>query len=284
VAEWTETYRGVVNAWECDIVEHFTIAYYFDRFADATRNFLDLIGEGEALGAAVNVGPSRLYVTFQHELRAGAQFNIISAVMGVDDKAVRLGHQVVDSTNGKTVTWVAETIALPAGTAAGTRKKLEGLVVAWTGPKIADATSPKPGQGIPTYRDRVKPWEIGESGTLSLPGHVHRFSAAAMQSLAAIGMTAAYMKDQRRGFSTFEIDLNLVAPSKVGTLADVTTVVSHLGSSSIRILHTMTCKKAGHVLASMGQSGVHLDMEARRSTPMPPELRELASKLLVAKS
>jgi len=28
MAEWTETYRGVVSAWECDIVEHFTIAYY----------------------------------------------------------------------------------------------------------------------------------------------------------------------------------------------------------------------------------------------------------------
>ena len=44
MAEWVETYRGVVNAWECDIVEHFTIAYYFERFADATRNFLELVG------------------------------------------------------------------------------------------------------------------------------------------------------------------------------------------------------------------------------------------------
>ena len=39
MADWIETYRGVVNAWECDVVEHFTIAYYFDRFADATRNY-----------------------------------------------------------------------------------------------------------------------------------------------------------------------------------------------------------------------------------------------------
>jgi hypothetical protein len=28
MTEWIETYRGVVSAWECDIVEHFTIAYY----------------------------------------------------------------------------------------------------------------------------------------------------------------------------------------------------------------------------------------------------------------
>ena len=32
---WTETWRGIVSPWECDITEHFTIAYYFDRLADA---------------------------------------------------------------------------------------------------------------------------------------------------------------------------------------------------------------------------------------------------------
>ena len=45
MADWLETYRGVVNPWECDVVQHFTIGYYFDRFATATRNFLDLAVE-----------------------------------------------------------------------------------------------------------------------------------------------------------------------------------------------------------------------------------------------
>ena len=281
MTQWLETYRGVVNAWECDVVEHFTIAYYFDRFADATRNFLDLTGDGEILGAAVNAGPSRLHVTFQNELRAGSQFHILSGVTGLDAATLRLGHQVVDSTSGKTVTWLAETLVLPAAAAPATRKKLEGLVVAWDGPKVPEHAAGKSGQGIATVRDRVKPWEIGESGALSLPGYVHRFSAAAMQTLAAIGMTAAYMKEQRRGFSTFELDLHLVSAAKVGDIIDVSTAVTHLGNSSVRFLHTMSCKASGRQLASMGQSGVHLDMEARRSTPLPESLRDLATKLLI---
>ena len=69
MAEWLETYRGVVNPWECDVVQHFTIAYYFDRFADATRNFFDLAGEGDDLDASVRNGPSRSCAIFQHELR-----------------------------------------------------------------------------------------------------------------------------------------------------------------------------------------------------------------------
>lgn len=280
MADWIESYRGVVNAWECDIVEHFTIAYYFDRFADATRNFVDLIGETETLGPAVNVGPTHLYVNFPHELRGGSQFHIVSGVIGVEANAVRLGHKVIDSTTGQAVTSVNEMIAL-AGNASATRKKLEGMVQAWDGPKLPNRTTGKPGQGLATFRDRVKPWEIGENGSLSLPGYVHRLSAAAMQTLVGVGMSGAYLKDNRRGFSTFELDLRIEAPAKVGNMMDVTTVVTHLGSSSVRFLHTLTCQQTGKLLATMGQGGVHLDMEARKSTPMPPELRALATKILV---
>ena len=91
MAEWIETYRGVVNAWECDIVEHFTIAYYFERFADATRNFLELVGEGETLGPAVGADKSRLYTTFTRELRAGAGFHMLSAVVGCRRELVATG-------------------------------------------------------------------------------------------------------------------------------------------------------------------------------------------------
>ncbi len=96
MARWLETYRGVVNPWECDVVQHFTIAYYFDRFADATRNFFHLIEEGDSLDAGVRNGPSRDHATFQHELRAGAGFHILTAVTGIDAGALQLGHQVVE--------------------------------------------------------------------------------------------------------------------------------------------------------------------------------------------
>lgn len=280
MADWIESYRGVVNAWECDVVEHFTIAYYFDRFADATRNFVDLIGEAETLGPAINVGPTRLFVTFPHELRAGAQFHILSGVIGLDASSAQLGHKVVDSTTGQTVTWVAETIALPA-TATATRKKLEAQTLPWDGPKVPDRPPAKAAQGLATFRDRVKPWEIGESGSLSLPGYVHRLSTAAMQTLVGVGMSGAYLKDNHRGFSTFELDLRIEEKAKVGDMMDVTTVVTHLGSSSVRFRHTLTCKQTGRLLATMGQGGVHLDMQARKSTPIPPELRALATKILV---
>jgi hypothetical protein len=34
MTDWTETYRGAVPPWQCDVTEHFTIAYYFGSSAE----------------------------------------------------------------------------------------------------------------------------------------------------------------------------------------------------------------------------------------------------------
>ena len=151
MGEWVETYRGVVSAWECDIVEHFTIAYYFDRFNDATRNLLELIGEGTIVdAAAVGTLPARLYTTFSQELRAGAGFHILSAVTAVEDQSLRLGHRVVDSTSAQTVGWLAEALTLPTAVAPQARRRLEAQTCTWPGPEVPPpAALSRSGSGPP---------------------------------------------------------------------------------------------------------------------------------------
>ena len=276
MAEWVETYRGIVNAWETDTVEHFTIAYYFDRFADASANFFDLTGMPD-ISARL---PARLHATFQHELRAGAGFHIVSGVTHLDATSLHLGHQVTDSTSDTPVTWVTEVIHLPEPLSAGSRQRLERHLVEWPGPKMPAHRSVKSSGGMLTARDRVKPWELSQADTLSLSAHVHRFSSAALQSLSAIGITSAYMHEEKRGFSTFALDLTTSRGATVGERIDVHTVVAHLSNSSLEIVHRMT-DRDGRELATLGQGGVHLDMVARRSTKIPDSLRALATKLLI---
>lgn len=283
MAEWIETYRGVVSAWECDIVEHFTIAYYFDRFADATRNYIELIGEAETIGRVIGTGPSRLVATFQHEMRAGAAFHMTSTVTGLDATTVQLGHRVTDSTNGEVVTWVAETLALPTDLSAATRRNLQSLVQAWPGPKSPEPTKLKAPKGALTSRDRVKPWEIDETGVLALPDYVHRFSDAGMQFLTSIGMTGTYMHQNRRGFSTFLLDVELTGGgAKAGERIDVRTTVEHLGNTSLRYVHHMTAtdSRGSRPIGSMVQAGVQLDLDARRPAPFPDEIRAKISDAL----
>src|SRR5216684_272894 len=108
MTNWSETYRGTVPPWECDVTEHFTIAYYFDRLDEAERNLADILGLGELMRGGGFV--RRLDVRFARELRAGSSFHIDSAALAVEG-GLRLGHRFVDSANGETVTWIAESWA-----------------------------------------------------------------------------------------------------------------------------------------------------------------------------
>ncbi|MGE0769343.1 MAG: thioesterase family protein [Hyphomicrobiaceae bacterium] len=281
MAEWIETYRGVVSAWECDVVEHFTIAYYFEKFADATQNFVELIGAGEELGSHAGSSPSRFVTTFESELRGGAAFHVLSAVTGIDGDTLRVGHQLIDTAKGKPVTWLAESLSLPPTLGADLRSRLAARAVAWPGPKVSEPAPLPASRGNLSARDRVKPWELDQRSRLSLPDHIHRFSGAGMHFLSSIGMTGAYMHANRRGFSTFLLDIELTSPARVGERIDVHTAVGHLGTTSMRYVHRMIGAD-GRAIASMVQAGVQLDLDARRPTPFPDDIRGNISAILSA--
>jgi acyl-CoA thioesterase FadM len=284
VAEWLETYRGVANPWECDVVEHLTIAYYFDRFADAACTFIDLVatddGPTEGLRADLSKPAERTVAAFRHELRAGDALHIVTAITDIAADAIVLGHQIVDSARGRTAAFVAETRTAPLLRDAATRARLAALIVPWPGPAICSPAAPWTQRGPLTARDRVKRSELGEDGMMAQPAHIHRFSAAGMQLLAAVGMTGAYMQERRRGFSTFELDLTRCGAARAGDVVDVRSLFAHLGTSSLRLAHRMT-GPGGQEIARLVQSGVHLDTDARRSAPIPDALRGAIGGLLL---
>src|SRR5438270_12552821 len=107
MAAWIETCRSVVSPWECDVTEHFTIAYYFDRLADAAVTTAEHLGLRDLAGSAAR----RFDIRFVRELRAGASFHILSAPIVIDEGLVRLGHQVVDSAVGAFTAWAEVLVA-----------------------------------------------------------------------------------------------------------------------------------------------------------------------------
>ena len=275
---WTETWRGIVSPWECDITEHFTIAYYFDRLADAMSTIaesLELDGVRQSTGC-------RLDVRFVRELRAGASFHILSAPLAMDEASLRLGHQFLDSANGEVTAWVEETFDnVPAGLSGKTREAIERGLVPWPGPAVEHRPEPSTTEGfIPTARDRVKPIDLGPDGNFTLAALVHRFTAGCMQGLAAIGATAAYLEAERKGFSTFELALRVTGWPRLGSLVLVETGILHLGNSSVRFLHRMADPADGREWARLSQFGVQLDLDTRRPAALPEALRTAAARLL----
>ncbi|HTV90848.1 MAG TPA: thioesterase family protein [Stellaceae bacterium] len=277
---WTETYRGTVPPWECDITEHFTIAYYFDRLGEAERNLAEALGLREFLrGGRFR---RRFDLRFTRELRAGASFHIDSAPISLDG-GLRLGHRFVDSANGTIVTWIAEHWELPPGTLPSDRQNAIGSRLgAWEGPVFEERPEPQANAGfVAAARGRVKPGDLSANGRFSMAAMVNRFTDAAVQTGAAIGMDAETLEKSRRGLSTFELALRINGSLEVDEPYVIETGIAHFGNSSLRLVHRLSDPRGGAEVARLGQYAVNLDLDARRPAPWPDEVRARAQQRVV---
>jgi acyl-CoA thioester hydrolase len=290
---WLETYRGTVYRWEVDQVDHFTVAFYFARFEDATHALLHAVGlDPAALGgtgqACVTVDG---YVRYRRELRVGDVLHIRSGVVGVGDDGLRLVHEVIDSAEGTVCTTFEQDVALIDRASRARRpltpRQREAALARRVEPPTADEGSPAPPTPksdvgfFDAARDAIKPSELNVSGEAAMSAYIHRFSASNAHVLAAFGMTPAYSRQERRQYSTFEFRLSFPGALRAGDLVLVRSALLHVGNSSIRIGHRMTNAQTSELVATLEQAGVHFDTEARRPVPLPPALRERALQLLV---
>jgi acyl-CoA thioesterase FadM len=280
MTNWIEVYRGAVPPWQCDVTEHFTIAYYFDRLEEAEANLTEQLGFSD-LSRRGDL-PRRINARFVRELRAGASFHVESAALDLDD-GLHLGHRFVDSANGEVVTWFDEHWDLSAAPLTSReRSAIESRLGMWNGPAAESRPEPATTDGfIATARGRVKPGDVDAAGHFALGAIVLRFSNASGQLSAAIGMDSAVMQQQRRGFSTFELILRTSGVLRLDEPYLVETGIGHLGSSSMRMIHRMADPRTGAEVARVSQFGVNLDLDARRPASWPDDIRQLAAALVV---
>jgi acyl-CoA thioesterase FadM len=181
------------------------------------------------------------------------------------------------------VTWIDEHWELGGGgLPAVERELIGGRLAAWEGPAAEARPEPKGSAGfVPTARGRAKPADLDAAGRFSLTAIVHRFTDACIQAGAAVGMTAEWLHANRRGFSTFELALRIAGELRVNEPYLIETGIAHLGNSSLRFVHRMTNPETGIEIASLGQYGVNLDLDARRPAKLPDDLRDRAAALVV---
>jgi len=287
---WIESCRGGVPAWEVDHVGHFTVAYYHQRIEDAGFVVLDALGLGPAAARAEGRGCVTVgcYVRYVSELRGGDIYHVQSGVLGIEESALVLGHRLFDSASGVLCTTVEQRLAhveistgAPIALAAASRRAALAHRVDWQEPPAELRPRPRGDEGfVDGALDTVRPAEMNVLGRSALSHYINRFSASGDHLLATFGMTPAYMRTEQRGLSTFEFQLSIGGALRPGDIVRVQSALVHVGKSSLRLFHRMRNARTGESLATLEQSGVHLDREARRSAPLPDALREKAQAML----
>ena len=108
MGDWLETYRGTVFRWEVDHNDHFTVAYYFARIADAGLGLLAALGLGP-----LDTRTTDCFVRYQRELRVGDIMHVESGVIHAEPGALVLGHKLFDSGTGTLCTTVEQRVRIP---------------------------------------------------------------------------------------------------------------------------------------------------------------------------
>ena len=291
---WVETYRGWVEPADCDITEHMTISSYFAKYGDATLAIFESLG----VGTDYRVQDRRAFPTlqchamFNEELRVGDILHVESALVKRRGKIAVLGNKMINSATGKTVATLYQTVvnmdmdsrrALDIPDALGAR--LDARLVDWDGPDPVSRDFPDGLAGmLPSGRNTVQPDELDVLGHVTFSRYIRRFSAANMHVMTAVGFSAEYMASQRRGISTFELDVRFLNELHVGDLVMVDSTLADVGRSSFRLVHKMTNVRTGELAAQMSQYSVHLDLDARRPVALPDDIRERAKALIAARA
>lgn len=262
-----ETYRGIVHAWECDSVDHFTTAYYFAAFGSADWHLQQRLGLGPA-ALQLRSGQTR----FLRELRAGDPYHIVSGVLATDVGSARLGHQLFNSET-------SELCATHAQAFSGTVDAKEPID--WPDERpMEDVDFDTLTVWSPTAANIVQPRDLDQSGVLSLSTLIHCCSDANVQFQNRIGMTSSYMQENRIGFATMAYQIGLGRlPDAPGAVIAISSALAHLGRSSLSFAHRALDGQTRALIATVAQFGVHFDRKARRPAEIPDRIRDIARDL-----
>jgi acyl-CoA thioester hydrolase len=96
------TYRGTVYPWQCDHMGHMNVMWYTGKFDEAVWQLLASLGltasrfRAEALAMAA----VEQHVAYKRELHAGDAITVRSRVADVNDKAIRIAHEMTHDESG----------------------------------------------------------------------------------------------------------------------------------------------------------------------------------------
>ena len=127
---------------------------------------------------------------------------------------------------------------------------------------------------IETYRGAVYPWHCDHMGHMNVMWYVGKFDEATWNLFALLGVTTAFLKDNRRGMAAVQQNITYKRELLAGETVVVRSAFLEVREKLARFVHEMRNGVTGEISAICVLTGVHTDSETRKSCPFPPEILE----------
>lgn len=91
MAEWRETFRGVVFPWNCDHIGHMNVRWYAHHFDDAGFHLWSVIGLPQSAMHAKGIGlvVAQIKIDYVREMKAGELLVIKSGFIHVGNRSLK---------------------------------------------------------------------------------------------------------------------------------------------------------------------------------------------------
>jgi acyl-CoA thioester hydrolase len=133
-------------------------------------------------------------------------------------------------------------------------------------------------QLIETYRGAVYPWHCDHMGHMNVMWYVGKFDEATWNFFAHIGLAPSLLCGSARGMAAVDQRIAYLSELHAGDTVAVRSGAVEVGAKFIKFFHEMRNGETSAVAAVTMLTAVHIDTNARRSTPLPDEIVERARR------
>jgi acyl-CoA thioester hydrolase len=133
-----------------------------------------------------------------------------------------------------------------------------------------------------TYRGTVQAWHCDHMGHMNVMWYVGKFDEATWTMFELIGVTGAYMREQKRGMAAVQQNITYSRELMAGDTLTVRTRLLEIRERVIRFEHVMHIGGTDEIAARCEITGVHLDRVTRKATPFPADILARGRRLVAA--
>ena len=133
---------------------------------------------------------------------------------------------------------------------------------------------------IETYRGAVYPWHCDQMGHMNVMWYVGKFDEATWNLFAAIGVTMAYLRENKRGMAAVQQDITYKRELLAGDTVAVHSTLLEVREKSAKFVHEMRHAVTGEIAAVCVLTGVSIDTQTRKSCPFAADIVARAKALV----
>jgi acyl-CoA thioester hydrolase len=133
---------------------------------------------------------------------------------------------------------------------------------------------------VETYRGAIYPWHCDHMGHMNVMWYVGKFDEATWNLFATMGITAAFLKEHRRGMAAVQQDITYKRELYAGETVAVRSAFIEVREKAAKFVHEMRNAVTDELAAVCVLTGVHIDAQTRKSCAFPNDIVQRGRSLV----